>query len=66
MKAVWMILKVLGMLFVCLTCLASIHRMSMVSSLTGNYWFLVATLLVDAGLLYWAYRVIWKPIKAKA
>jgi hypothetical protein len=65
MKVVWIIQKVLGMLFVGLTCLASIHRMSMVSSLTGNYLFLVATLLMDAGLLYWAYRVIWKPIKKK-
>jgi hypothetical protein len=65
MKVVWIILKVLGMLFVGLVCLASIQKMSMVSSLTGNYFFLVATLVVDAGLLYWAYRVIWKPIRKK-
>jgi hypothetical protein len=66
MKIVWIILKVLGMLFVGLNCLASIQRMSMVSSLTGDYKFLGVTLLVDAGLLYWAYRVICKPIKKKA
>lgn len=66
MKVFWIILKVLGMLFVGLTCLNSIQKMSMVSSITGNYLFLAAILVVDAGLLYWAYRVIWKPIQAKA
>ncbi len=66
MKVFWIVLKVLGMLFVGLNCLNSIQKMSMVSSITGNYLFLVATLLFYAGLLYWAYRVIWKPIKAKA
>jgi hypothetical protein len=66
MKVVWIILKVLGLLFVGLNCLNSIQKMSMVSSMTGNYLFLAVTLVVYAGLLYWAYRVIWVPIKKKA
>jgi len=64
-KIFWYALKVIGMLFVILNCYAFIYRMSIVRLATGNYGFLVAILLVDAGLLYWAYRVIWRPIETR-
>jgi hypothetical protein len=64
-RAIWLILKVVGMLFVILACVNDIRSMAMVSQMTGNYLFLVVCLLVAAVFVYWAYRVIWKPIRAK-
>jgi hypothetical protein len=61
-RALWTILKALGMLFVILVGVKNIRSMAMVTNMTGNYLFLIASLLVAAVLVYWAYRVIWKPL----
>jgi hypothetical protein len=64
-KAVWTVFKVLGMLFVIVSCVVFIKRMAMVGAMTGNYVPLAIVLLVDCVLVYWAYRVIWNPISPK-
>ncbi len=57
-KSVWTILKLLAMLFVILSCISFIHNMALVGSITGNYGLLGIMVVVDAGFVYWAYRVI--------
>ena len=65
-KVIWRILKVLGMLIVVAYALRSVYHMSMVRSMNPDLWpLLVGALVLGAGLVYWAYRVIWCPIKPK-
>jgi len=64
-KVIWTVLKLLGMAFVILSCIDFIHRMALVGSITGHYQLLVLIIFVDLGLTYWAYRVIWRPIKPR-
>jgi|CZKF01.1.fsa_nt_gi hypothetical protein len=65
MKVFWIILKVLGMLFVGLTCYNSILHISAADAITSLKWPLFLVLALSALFLYWAYRVIWKPIGSK-
>ncbi len=62
-RVFWGMLKILGMLVVILSCTAFTQRMAMLTSDTGDYGYLVVMLIIDAGFVYWAYKVIWKPIK---
>lgn len=61
----WYTLKTIGMLFVCLMCINTIKSTALYQSLTGDSTYLVLSLFVCAGLVYWAYRVIWKPIGSR-
>lgn len=63
MKRVLWLVKVVGMGVVVVMCLAFIHRMAMVKQLVPSLWpLLPAIIVVSTGYVYWAYRVIWRPI----
>lgn len=66
MNIVLVILKVLGMAFVILSCVAFIQRMVMVATMTGQWAYPVGMGLISCLMIYWAYCVIWRPIKRKA
>jgi hypothetical protein len=61
-KVFWYFLKIIGMLFVCWMSIVTIKNTALFQSLTGDSTYLVLSLFISAGLVYWAYRVIWKPI----
>lgn len=66
MKWVWLALKVLGMLFVILVCMSSLHKMGLVMGITHNFLYVLGYLPIAAALVFWAWRVIWKPISPSA
>ena len=63
MKALSVALRTLGMAFVVLTTLNSLRHLALVSEVTETLVPLILGIPVCAGLIYWAYRVIWLPIK---
>jgi hypothetical protein len=65
MRGVRLILRILGLLFVSLECLFAIIGAIQIGSVTDVWFPLVMVVPVSIGLCYWAYRVIWSPIKAK-
>lgn len=62
MNSLWVLLKSLGMLFVILICILLAARMSELGNATGNYQYLMLTIMLDTAFICWAYEVIWKPI----
>jgi hypothetical protein len=63
MKIALLLARIIGMGFVIVSCMAFITRMTMVGRLTDQWGYLVVIVAVSAGLVYWAYRVIWCPIR---
>jgi len=64
-RLIWLILRVIGMGFVILSIAAWVHRMAFVRSLTGDSRPLLLVSAASAVLLYWSYRVIWRPIHSR-
>jgi hypothetical protein len=62
-RIVWLILKVITMLLVISVCYADIRDMAWVRGATGNTAPLIWTLVGAAVILFWAYTVVWSPIK---
>ncbi|MFL5386255.1 MAG: hypothetical protein ACJ8GN_27375 [Longimicrobiaceae bacterium] len=65
-RAAWIALKLVGMVIVVLFCMAFIQRMAMVATMTGQWLYPVGMVLISITLVYWAYRVIWRPIRPGA
>lgn len=58
--------RLIGMAFVILSVANFIRHMAFVRSVTGDSKPLLIVGLLSAGLLYWAYRVIWRPLPIKS
>lgn len=63
MKYVWLILKILGMLFVGGICYTAVTDLAWVKGVTGDGMPFIVSLVLGAVFLFWAYSVIWKPIE---
>jgi hypothetical protein len=65
-KVFWVTLKVLGMLFVIGFCNNSVYHMSVAGGAMGHPMpMVVVSLFFWVLFVYWAYRVIWKPITSR-
>jgi len=63
------LLRVLTMCFVISVCLRGIYGMSIVARMLGSddargIECLMAALLLSIGLIYWAYRVVWRSVNS--
>jgi hypothetical protein len=47
-RVIWLILKLIGMAFILLVCVKNIRSLAMVTEITGNYLFLIVSLVVAA------------------
>ncbi len=62
-RTVWLILKVIAMLLVVDVCYTDIKDMAWVRGATGDSAPLMWTVIGAAVVLFWAYLVVWSPIK---
>ncbi len=64
MKKFFMLgLRLLGMAVVAWICAAILKNGAAFAEISGHVWVLPASVAVTVPLLYWAYRVIWRPIQ---
>jgi hypothetical protein len=63
----WYVPKVIGMGLLVVNFMHFVVQGALVNRLAeGNLGFFILATLIGLGLLYWGYRVIWKPLVPKA
>ena len=64
MRIVLVLLKILGTAAIALPALNSLRHFAMYGRISGQTWVVVPAVLITLALLYWAYRVVWRPLRS--